>query len=89
MPGLVNLVAWPYVPFADMIVIAFYFLLCPGEYTGTTDDGAAFLLGGMRLHLGGRRLNLEVAPKRILFQALDKVFRPLGENDNPNRQEPA
>jgi hypothetical protein len=27
--------------------------------------------------------------KRILFQSLDQVFRPLESGDNPNRQEPA
>jgi len=28
---------------ADLIVLAFYFLLRPGEYTGTTTDDAALL----------------------------------------------
>ena len=44
-----------------MICIAFYFLLRLGEYTGTDDD-AAFSLDDVRLHLGGRQLNLEMAP---------------------------
>ena len=38
--------------YANMICIAFYFLLWPGEYTGTTDDDAAFSLDYVRLHLG-------------------------------------
>ena len=27
---------------ADMIIIAFFFLLCPGEYTGTKSDSSPF-----------------------------------------------
>ena len=37
---------------ADMICIAFFFLLRPGEYTGTTNDDAAFCLNDVCLHLG-------------------------------------
>ena len=47
---------------ADMICIAFYFLLRPGEYTGTTNDDAAFTLADVRLFIGHRRLNLVQAP---------------------------
>ena len=44
---------------ADMICIAFYFLLRPGEYTGTTSDDTAFSLNDIHLCLGTRRLDLE------------------------------
>ena len=44
---------------ADMICIAFYFLLRPGEYTGTTNDDAAFTLDDVRLFSGTRRLCLQ------------------------------
>ena len=27
---------------ADMIIIAYFFLLCPGEYTGTKSDSSPF-----------------------------------------------
>jgi len=43
---------------ADMICIAFYYLLRPGEYTGTTSDDGAFNIEDVTLHLGDRRLNL-------------------------------
>ena len=47
---------------ADMICLAFFFLLRPGEYTGTTNDDAAFSMADVRLFLGSRRLNLAQAP---------------------------
>jgi hypothetical protein len=43
---------------ADMIVIAFYYLLRPGEYTGTTTDNAPFRLQDVQLFIGRRRLTL-------------------------------
>ncbi len=46
----------------DMIVIAFYFLLRPGEYTGTTSDDAPFLMRDVQLFLGRRQLNVMDAP---------------------------
>ena len=55
--------------FADMICIAFYFLLRPGEYTGTTNDDAAFRLEDVTLYLGSRRLNLVSALDRELEAA--------------------
>lgn len=38
---------------ADMIVIAFFFLLRPGEYTGTPSDTSPFRLCDARLSVGG------------------------------------
>ena len=52
-----------------MICIAFYFLLRPGEYTGTTNDDAAFRLDDVSLFLGSRKLNLTSAPDRELEAA--------------------
>ena len=46
---------------ADIICIAFFFLLRPGEYTGTTSDDAAFTLDDVYLYLGKRKLPLATA----------------------------
>jgi hypothetical protein len=46
---------------ADTIVIAFFFLLRPGEYTGTTIDDATFRLEDVHLYIGGRKLNINTA----------------------------
>jgi hypothetical protein len=42
---------------ADMITIAFFFLLRPGEYTGTTSDDTPFRLQDVHLYIGPRRLD--------------------------------
>jgi hypothetical protein len=41
----------------DMIVIAFYFILRPGEYTGTTTDDTPFCLQDVGLYIGGHKLD--------------------------------
>jgi hypothetical protein len=46
---------------ADMIVIAFFFLLRPGEYTGTTNDDAPFRLEDVHLYIGARKLDSNTA----------------------------
>jgi hypothetical protein len=38
----------------DMTTIAFFYLLRPGEYTGTTNDGASFRLCDLQLWVGNR-----------------------------------
>jgi hypothetical protein len=43
---------------ADTITIAFYFLLRPGEYTGTTSDDTPFRLQDIELHIDDRLLDL-------------------------------
>jgi hypothetical protein len=43
---------------SDMIIIAFYFLLRPGEYTGTKQDTTCFRLANVQLWQGGHRLDL-------------------------------
>jgi hypothetical protein len=42
---------------ADMINIAFFFLLRPGEYTGTTNDDTLFRLQDVYLYIGSRGLD--------------------------------
>ena len=37
---------------ADMIIIAFFFLLCPGEYTGTKSDRTPFCLSDVTFSVG-------------------------------------
>ena len=55
--------------FADTICIAFFFLLRPGEYTGTSDDDTAFRLSDIRLFIGARRICLASASDRELEAA--------------------
>jgi hypothetical protein len=43
---------------ADMICIAFFFDLRPGEYTGTTSDDTPFHLQDVGLYIQDRKLNL-------------------------------
>jgi hypothetical protein len=46
----------------DMTVITFYYLLRPGEYTGTATDDAAFRLQDLQLFIGDLFVDLCVAP---------------------------
>jgi hypothetical protein len=46
---------------ADMITIAFFFLLRPGEYTGTTADDTPFRLEDVALYIRDRRLDVMTA----------------------------
>jgi hypothetical protein len=46
----------------NMAVIAFYYLLRPGEYTGTTTDGAAFRLQNLQLFISDRFVDPCVTP---------------------------
>ena len=58
----INAVTSPAVKaYADITCLAFFFLLRPGEYTGTTSDEAAFSLDDIHLSLGSRQLNLATA----------------------------
>ena len=54
---------------ADMIVIAFFFLLRPGEYTGGSADGCPFRLRDIQLFIGSRRISLATAPVNELGAA--------------------
>ena len=42
---------------ANMICIAFFYCMRPGEYTGTTTDDQAFALDDVAVYIGARRLN--------------------------------
>ena len=42
---------------ADMVTIAFFFLLRPGEYTASPSDTTPFRLQDVQLFIGDRRLN--------------------------------
>jgi hypothetical protein len=54
---------------ADMIIIAFFFLLRPGEYTDSKSDTTPFTLGNVQLAIGGRRIPLDTATDAELNQA--------------------
>jgi hypothetical protein len=53
---------------SDMIVIAFFFLLRPGEYTGT-DTNNTFRLADVQLFIGHRRLDIMQAPPEDMLAA--------------------
>jgi len=54
---------------ANMIVLAFFFLLRPGECTGTTTDNAPFRLADVMLHIGRRQLDLTTSTEAELLAA--------------------
>lgn len=72
---------------ADMICLAFYFLLRPGEYSGTTTDDQPFLIEDVTLHLGNRPLNHRTAPLHQLRAATSVTFTfTTQKNNNRNEQ---
>jgi hypothetical protein len=54
---------------ADMIIIAFFFLLCPGEYTGTKSDTCPFRLADVQLWIGSLRASATSMPLSDLTRA--------------------
>jgi hypothetical protein len=54
---------------ADLICIAFYFLLRPGEYTGTTSEDAPFRLKDVEFHVNDLALDTLRAPLAHLAAA--------------------
>ena len=64
---LLNQVYNPVIPLesdmslADIICIAFFFLLRPGEYSGTTSDKTTFTLNDVYLYLGKQKLSFTTA----------------------------
>ena len=54
---------------ADMTCLAFFFLLRPGEYTGTVTDTQPFLLRDVRLFLGNLPLSCATATPAQLLSA--------------------
>jgi len=53
----------------DMIAIAFFFLLRPGEHTGSGSESTPFRLADVQLFHGPVRLNLETASDTALLSA--------------------
>lgn len=66
---------------ADMIQIAFSFLLHPGECTDTNSTSTPFLINDVQLSIGQRRLNLLLDPITNLQQA---CFASLAFQDQKN-----
>lgn len=58
-----------YQALADMIIIAFFYLLRPGEYTDTNNDSTPFRFEDVQLFIGDTRLALTTAPPEQLKQA--------------------
>lgn len=58
-----------YQAIADMIIIAFFFLLRPGEYVDTNTESTPFRLEDVQLFIGDTRLSLTDAPILQLQQA--------------------
>lgn len=54
---------------ADMIALAFFFLLRPGEYTATPSESTPFQVGDVQLFVGLHRLNLQTATNAELLSA--------------------
>ena len=54
---------------ADMIMIAFFFLLRPGEYTDAASDTTPFTLGDVQMFIGCTRLDIMTVEERVLDQA--------------------
>jgi hypothetical protein len=54
---------------ADMIILAFFFLLRPGEYTGASPDAQPFRLCDIALSVGNTKLDLASASDSSLFGA--------------------
>jgi len=54
---------------ADMIILAFFFLLRPGEYTANKSDTEPFRFSNVQLFIGPTRLDLTTAPLEQISQA--------------------
>jgi hypothetical protein len=54
---------------ADMIILAFFFLLRPGEYTANRSDTSPFRLQDVQFFLGETRLSAIDAPLDLIAQA--------------------
>jgi hypothetical protein len=51
---------------SDMIILAFFFLLRPGEYTGTSSNTTPFTLRDIQLFIASQRVNLLTCSDAIL-----------------------
>jgi hypothetical protein len=52
---------------ADMTTITLFYILRPGEYTGTTNDGAAFRLCDLQLWVGNQAVDVMHVMESQLF----------------------
>ena len=52
-----------------MIIIAFFFLLCPGEYTGTKSDSSPFQLSDVTFSVGRTEFDTSTATENDLAAA--------------------
>lgn len=59
---------------ADMIIIGFFFLLRPGEYTDSPSDTTPFTWGDVQLSTGPLRLDLDTAPDARVLAALSAAL---------------
>jgi hypothetical protein len=66
---------------ADMICIAFFFLLRPGEYAHSPSDSAPFTLQSVQLFRGGHRLDLSHATEA---QIITSTFASLTFDNQKN-----
>jgi hypothetical protein len=53
----------PLCAITDMILLAFFLLLRPGEYTGSPSNTSPFTLADVQLFAGRRRLNISSCPE--------------------------
>ena len=59
---------------ANMICIAFFYCMRPGEYTGTTTDEQAFVLDDIAFYIGLRRLDNELCSDLELEAATQTTY---------------
>jgi hypothetical protein len=71
---------------ADLITIAFFYLLRPGEYTRTTSDDAAFRIEDVALYIQDRRLDSMTATAAEIAAA-DAVAYTFTTQNNGRRNE--
>jgi hypothetical protein len=71
---------------SDTIVVAFFFLLRPGEYIGTLSDDAAFKIEGVSLHVQGRTLDFSMASDAEIKASTSAYYTFTTQNNN-NRNE--
>ena len=54
---------------ADMIILAFFFLLRPGEYTATASETQPFEMQHVQLFIDGRRINFNTATDAEILES--------------------
>ena len=74
MHALVNSPSMEKEAVANMVCIAFFYCMRPGEYTGTTTDDQAFALDDVAVFIGSRRLNNEFCSDLELTAATHTTY---------------